>query len=174
MSSVVMGPFGDCKNAILQHIDNVQAAGALVAIHLDSDLIEYCSANSAEFLGIEPTQLLGRKGREWLSTQRSALCAIASPECKLGWRNFAGADPLVVIGHRQGAHMIFEFERATTASQPHWWDHAVRTRFAEQLTAGHTAEDCREFLVRWIFELSGYDRRHDVPLPRRLAWRSSG
>jgi chemotaxis family two-component system sensor kinase Cph1 len=151
------GPFGDCKNAILQHIGTVQAGGTLVAIHADSNLIEYCSANSAEFHGIEPAQLLGQSGSEWLSARWPGLSALASREGKLDWCELGGADPLIVIGHRQGSHLILEFERTGTSPR-HWWNHATRTLFVEHLTAVHTAEHCREFLVRWVFERSGYDR----------------
>jgi len=155
--STALGPFGDCKNDILQHIGNVQANGVLVAIHADNDLIEYASANSAKLLGITPAQLLGQTGGEWLSTAWSSLLALASREGNLEWCDFAGSDPLVVIGHRQGAHRIFEFERAG-ALRSHWWSYAKRTRFVEQLTAVHTAEHCSEFLVGWVYEHSGYDR----------------
>ena len=155
--SATAGPFGDCKNAILQHIGNVQANGVLVAVHSHSNQVEYCSANCAELLGINPAQLLAQTGETWLSTEWTRLSALASREGYLEWCDFAGRDSLVAVGHRQGGHRIFEFERGM-ARPPHWWNHATRTLFVEQLTAVHTAEHCREFLVRWVFEHSGYDR----------------
>jgi light-regulated signal transduction histidine kinase (bacteriophytochrome) len=150
-------PFGDCKNAVLQHLGAVQANGVLVAINSDNSLIEYCSANSAVLLGIEPESLLGRTGAEWLSKAWPRLRALADREGKLEWCEFAGVDPLVAIGHRQGAHRILEFERAV-ASQTGWWNHSGRTRFVEQLTSARTPEHCRELLVDWVYERSGYDR----------------
>ena len=70
---------------------------------------------------------------------------------------FDGNGPLSAIGHRSGAHLIFEFERAGQSS-PHWWNHGKRSRFLEQLTAVRTVEQCRELLARWVFELAGFDR----------------
>ncbi len=150
-------PFGDCKNAPLQHLGDVQSNGVLVAIDLDSNLIEYCSANSAALLGIEPEGLLGRTAASWLSVAWPRLRALADREGKPEWCEFAGVDPLVVIGHRQGAHRILEFERAV-ALHTRWWNHSARTRFVEQLTSARTTERCRELLVDWVYERSGYDR----------------
>ena len=151
------GPFGDCKNAVLQHLGDVQSNGVLVAIDSDSNRIKYCSANSGVLLGIEPEGLLGRTGAEWLSVAWPRLHALADREGKPEWCDFAGVDPLVLIGHRQGMHRIFEFERAVTSQTP-WWNHAGRTRFLEQLTSAHTTEHCQELLVDWVYERSGYDR----------------
>ena len=154
--STALGPFGDCKNAALQHLGDIQPHGVLIAIHADSKLIEYCSSNAADLLGTGPAQLLGQTGAT-LSGAWSKTWALASREGKLEWGDFAGATPLAVVGHTQGAHRIFEFERAANAPA-NWWNHAERTRFVEQLTAVHTAEQCCEFLVNWVYERSGYDR----------------
>jgi chemotaxis family two-component system sensor kinase Cph1 len=150
-------PYGDCKNAPLHDIGTVKASGVLVAVHAKSQLIEYCSANSAELLGIEATTLLGRTGDEWLSDRWPGLQSLASLEGSLEWQQFPGSEPLVVIGHRWGEHQIFEFERAAT-SHLLWWTSQTRIRFLQQLTSSRTAEQCRELLVSWIFEHSGYDR----------------
>jgi len=155
--NTVQGPFGDCKNAVLQSMDNVQSNGVLVAINSMSDRIEYCSANAAEVLGIEPAQLLGKTGPEWLAAMWPSLSVLTSGEGSLECCDFPGRDPVTVVGHKQGAHRILEFEHGWT-SRKHWWNHALRTRFLEQLTTVHTAEQCREFLVGWVFEHSGYDR----------------
>jgi diguanylate cyclase (GGDEF)-like protein len=155
--NTVQGPFGDCKNAILQSIGNVQSNGLLVAINSASDRIEYCSANSAEVLGIEPAQLLGKTGPEWLASTWPGLSLLASGDGSLEWSDFPGRHPVTVVGHKQGAHRILEFERGWS-TRKHWWNHASRTRFVEQLTTVHTTEQCREFLVAWVFEHSGYDR----------------
>ena len=45
--SAEQGPFGDCKNAVLQHLGDVQTYGVLIAVHSYTNLIEYCSSNSA-------------------------------------------------------------------------------------------------------------------------------
>ena len=151
------GPFGDCKNAILQNLGDVQAHGVLVAVDAESNRIEYCSANSADLLGTEPADLLGHRGLDWLPANWSGLSALANREGIPDFCDFAGSNPLIVVGHRQGAHLIFEFERAG-AGPGHWWNHAARTRFVTQLSAVHTIEQCREFLVNQVFERSGYDR----------------
>ena len=130
--STALGPFGDCKNAALQHLGDVQSHGALIAVNSDGSLIEYCSANAADLLGVGPAQLLGEEGAA-LSVAWPNVWALAGGEGKIEWGDFAGAIPLVAVGHRQGAHRIFEFERACAHS--HWWNHAGRTRFVEQLTA---------------------------------------
>jgi two-component system, chemotaxis family, sensor kinase Cph1 len=155
--NTVQGPFGDCKNAILQSLGNAQSTGVLVAINSASDLIEYCSANSAEVLGIEPAHLLGKTGPEWLAKMWPSLSVLAGGEGSLEWADFPGRESVTVVGHKQGAHRILEFERARTTPR-HWWNHASRTRLVEQLTMVHTAEHCRDVLVGWVFEHSGYDR----------------
>jgi diguanylate cyclase (GGDEF)-like protein len=151
------GPFGDCKNAVLQNIGEIQEIGALVAVHADSDLIEYCSANSASLLGKAPDQLLGQCGSDWLSTEWLEFKELTGQEGHREWRNFTGVVPLDAIAHRQGAHRIFEFERGGR-SQHHWWNHSTRADFVEQLTNVQTVERCREFLVDWVYQRSGYDR----------------
>jgi chemotaxis family two-component system sensor kinase Cph1 len=164
----------DCKTAALQYLSDVQANGALVAIHGESHLIEYCSANVKEFLGVGPEQLLGKTGAEGLGAVWPQLSTLAKGEGRLEWCELADGDPLVVIGHKQGEHRIFEFERRKGSerkeferpegveraknSQRHWWNHSARTRFVEELTGAHTVERCRELLVDWVFERSGYDR----------------
>jgi diguanylate cyclase (GGDEF)-like protein len=153
--STALGTFGDCKNSEVQYLGDVQSHGALIAANSEANLIEYCSANTADLLGIGPARLLGQTGAA-LSGAWPNLWALAGGEGKLEWGNVAGAVPLVAMGHTQGAHRIFEFERAHVSS--HWWNHSGRTRFVEQLTAVRTAERCREFLANWVYERSGYDR----------------
>ena len=151
------GTLGDCKNAILQNLGEVQANGVLVAVHAESNRIEYCSANSAELLGTDAVSLLGQTGDAWLQAHWPELYALATREGVPGWCDFAGREPLVVAGHRQGSHRIFEFERAS-AVQNHWWNYAARISFVTQLSAAHSVEQCRDFLVNQVFERSGYDR----------------
>jgi chemotaxis family two-component system sensor kinase Cph1 len=150
-------PYEDCKNATLHDTGTVTASGVLVAVHPKSQLIEYCSGNSVELLGIEATILLGQTGGEWLSGRWPGVQSLASLEGSLEWQQFPGSEPLVVIGHRWGEHQIFEFERATT-SHLSWWNSQTRIRFLQQLTSSRTVEQCRELLVSWVFEHSGYDR----------------
>ncbi len=161
--SAALGPYGDCKNAALQHLGSVQSHGALIAVHEESKLIEYCSTNAADLLGVGPAQLLGQMGETLLGGWPD-IWALASEEGRLEWGGIAGAVPLWVVGHRQGTHRIFEFERTADLSSQswnqsgHWWNHPGRTRFVEQLSAVSTAADCREFLANWIYERGGYDR----------------
>ena len=154
-----------CKTASLQDISSVQSGGVLVAVHADTDLVEYCSANSAELLGIEPEQLLGQTGSKWMQARWPDLLAITSSEGILEWCQFGGSVPLAVVGHRLGAHRILEFEPARISTR-HWWNHSARTRFVEQLTKIHSVENCREFLLGWVSEYSGFDRvmlYHSLP-----------
>jgi len=101
--NTVQGPFGDCKNAILQSLGNAQSTGVLVAINSASDLIEYCSANSAEVLEIEPAHLLGKTGPEWLAKMWPSLSVLAGGEGSLEWGDFPGRESVTVVGHKQGA-----------------------------------------------------------------------
>ncbi|MEO8660394.1 MAG: EAL domain-containing protein [Bryobacteraceae bacterium] len=150
-------PFGDCGTAILHSIGSVQSHGVLVAIQAESQVVEYCSANSAGLLGIEAPKLLGQTGVQWQADRWPGLATLAGREGILEWAEIGGTEPLVVVGHRCGPHLILEFERRGVGS-PHWWNHAARTAFLAQLTAVHTAEQCREFLVNQVFTQSGYDR----------------
>jgi len=81
--NAALGPFGDCKNAALQHLGDVQANGVLVAVNSENNLIEYCSANSAELLGSTPTQLLGKTGDDGLKAEWPLLSALANGEGKV-------------------------------------------------------------------------------------------
>ena len=155
--NAALGPFGDCKNAALQHLGDVQANGVLVAVNSENNLIEYCSANSTDLLGSTPTQLLGKTGDDGFKAEWPRLSALANGVGKHEWGDFGSTHSTVVIGHRQGSHRLFEFEPAKT-SPKHWWNHSKRTQFMEELTSVHTAEHCRKFLVDWVFEHSGYDR----------------
>ncbi len=147
----------NCKNSLLHNIGEVQSHGALIAVNSETNRIEYCSANAGGLLGISPSELLGQTGQEWLVARWPDLAAVARAEGHLQWTGFEGSEPLVAVGHRRGPHLIFEFEKAEL-SPSHWWNHAERTRSLEQLTSVHTAEQCYEFLVRRIFDHSGYDR----------------
>lgn len=153
-----LAPVQDCKTAALQYLSDVQANGALVALHCESNLIEYCSANTAEFLGVAPEHLLGKTAAEGLREMWPHLSTLIHGEGKPEWMEWTGGDhPLIVIGHKQGAHRIFEFERATRSPR-HWWSHSTRTKFVQELTVAHTLEQCRELLTDWVFTHSGFDR----------------
>ncbi len=150
-------PFGNCKTALLHDLRNIQSTGALVAVHSDTHVIEYCSANAGALLGIEPSALFGRTAADALAGAWTSLSSLAPIEGHLQFRDYAAPEPLIVIGHRCGAHRIFEFEPAGRSSQ-HWWTHARRILFVEQLTAARTVEQCLELLTNAVFERSGYDR----------------
>ena len=156
-------PEPDCKTAALQYLSEVQANGALVAMHGESQVVEYCSENVAALLGVGLERLLGRTGAEGLAAWWPRLSTLVKGEGRLEWCALEGGEGLVAIGHKQGAHWIFEFKRAkefgaARGSQRHWWNHTARTRFVEELTGAHTVERCRELLVDWVFEHAGYDR----------------
>ena len=73
-------PFGDCKHAALQHMGSIQAHGSLLAIHAESQHIEYCSANSAGLLGIEAEELCGQTGTQWFADRWPAMLRLASQD----------------------------------------------------------------------------------------------
>ena len=150
-------PFGNCKDAALQYLGSIQANGVLVAVHSRSHVVEYCSANSAELLGIGPTELLGRTGVQWLGNCWPAMPDMVNEDGILDSHRFVDSENLVVTGHRSGSHLIFEFEPAENPTSD-WWTHANRTRFLQQLNGCYTVEQCNEFLALQVFELSGFDR----------------
>ncbi len=156
MSTIFSGS-SDCKTAALHNMRTVQGTGVLIAVNAETQVIEYCSANFSELLGLAPAGLLGKTGAECWGDQWPALAGCAQREGALQFRDMPGPVPLSVTGHRRGAHHILEWEPGHSPER-HWWDHSSRTRFLEALTKVHTVEQCREFLVRWVAERSGYDR----------------
>lgn len=152
-------PFGNCKTAALHQSTMIQSFGALVAIHVESQVIEYCSSNIGDLLGREPADLLGQTAVAWLGKAWSGIARLASLEGRIQVAAFAGPArcALSVAGHRRGSHLLLEFEPTLPATVD-FWDHAKRSEFLEQLTVVRTVEQCYQFVVRWVFESTGYDR----------------
>lgn len=150
-------PYGDCVNDPLHQTGSIQSNGALLALDASTHQIEYCSANTAAILGVEPSVVLGQNGRQCFALRWPEMLQLALERGiqKLGPGPFP--KPLNVVAYQQGNYLIFELEVVTDAG-PHWWNYAERVLFLGEMAEARTLEECRSLIVRWLFVRSGFDR----------------
>ncbi len=136
---------------------HIQPCGALLAVHTSHNRIVYCSANSADVLGMQPEDLLGRDAESLFSSRWPEMLQLALKTGMLLLPTGIFPVPLNVVAHQQDDHLIFEFEVASGTTS-HWWNYSKRIVFLAELEEARTLDQCRNLLVRWMFNRSGFDR----------------
>lgn len=117
-------PFGNCSKAILKLANSIQSIGVLVSIEAYSQIINICSENALEYLGISHNEILGQPataifGKEWIKLVK---LASLDGRCQAGEYTSRLGAKLSVVGHRKEDQYILEFENKKTEDFISWND----------------------------------------------------
>lgn len=157
-----------CDQEPIHLIGAVQPHGALIAVGEKSLVIEFVSANTAEFLGYAPEEILGRKLAEVIGkTNANQIPGIplepSIPELLKPWFiSFTGPDNTKIkaecLPHRNGGHIILEFMHPEPTPAPVWEDELLRRGFISELIKPGGLTELADASARIIRDVTGFDR----------------
>ena len=142
----------------------VQPVGCLISLSAETNVISYASENCAAFLGLSPSELLGRKAREVLPGElwhgvRNAVSrtSIASETISAGAHDL-GDQRCVARVHQSGDQHVVEIEPDTDIGLEGPAALQTLSYLMGQIQACGTQERLFELTVELLQHLSGYDR----------------
>lgn len=153
-------PADNCKTAELQLIDRVQSCGALVAIDKRTKCICACSANTEEFAGKRPDELLGQDFRALFQADQVPTLFLAAdiagqhfPHVQRAQLN--GRDAMLA-SHSVGDRTVVEIE--TYQATPRQFEFADRITYLHALAETATAEAAAAVLMNSLALATQFDR----------------
>jgi chemotaxis family two-component system sensor kinase Cph1 len=153
-------PVDNCKTAELQFIDRVQSFGALVAVDKRTKCICACSANTEEFTGKRPDELLGQDWRALFQADQLPTLFMAAD---IGGQHFPhiqraelnGRDAMLA-SHSVGDRTLVEIE--AYRAEPEQFEFAGRIGYLHALAETATAEDAAGVLMNSLAQILQFDR----------------
>jgi len=153
-------PVDNCKTAELQLIDRVQSFGALVAVDKRTKCICACSANTEEFAGKRPEELLGLDWRALFQAGQVPTLFMAPdiagqhfPHIQRAELN--GRDALLA-SHSVGDRTLVEIE--AYGAEPEPFEFAERIAYLHALAETATAEAAAAVLMHSLARMTEFDR----------------
>ncbi|MBK5938232.1 GAF domain-containing protein [Halochromatium roseum] len=158
MSELQQAQLNECERERLANSGLIQPQGALLFIDKKSGLIRYASANSADWLGMEPSELLEQDGHQWLDENLPELDTLprnAGKRVQLSNALDLGCGELDLVISPNSAGWLLEFEPAIDATED-----LERYRLQRPPAPIDAAklEQLQQALVDSIRALTGYER----------------
>jgi light-regulated signal transduction histidine kinase (bacteriophytochrome) len=158
MSEIQQAQLDACERERLANSGLIQPQGALLFIDKKSGLIRYASANSEQWLGAEPSELLEQDGRQWLDDNLPELEALprnAGKRVHLSNALDLGCGELDLVISPNSAGWLLEFEPVIEAAED-----PERYRLQRPTAPIDAAklEQLQQALVDSIRALTGYER----------------
>lgn len=157
-----------CDQEPIHLIGAVQPHGTLLAINEATQIIEYASANTEGFFGVETGKLLGRRlsfllGEENASALPDLAHAPGTPELLKPWFiTFKGPDGAPIkaecLPHRSNDHIVLEFVRSEPAPATIWEDEMLRRGIITKLVQPDAMEELANVSATMIRDVTGFDR----------------
>lgn len=157
-----------CDREPIHLIGAVQPHGALVAFEFESQKITYASANTEEFVGRPPQDLLGKPiadliGAENVAQMPEFPSETTTPELLKPWfimlKGTDGSAPRAeCLPHRNKDHIILEFMQPQTAPATVWEDELLRREIISELIKPEALSELAEVSARIIRDITGFDR----------------
>ncbi|WP_417583570.1 HWE histidine kinase domain-containing protein [Pelagibacterium sp.] len=152
----------NCDREPIHRLGRIQGFGFLVAVSFDW-IVQYVSANSAEWLGVDADAAIGRPlgnfaDAEFLHTIRNHVQHLTGPddvERVFGVRLTAGGQNCDTAVHVSGSLIIIECEPARPGGEDN--DSMVR-RIVQRLQAAETVERLCKTGASLVQALTGFDR----------------
>ncbi|MCE7054497.1 ATP-binding protein [Algoriphagus sp. AGSA1] len=152
----------NCEQEPIHIPGSIQPHGFLIGIISDSFLIDYCSANTEQFLGVSYTQLLGRDfGEVFGDLSKDSLMDYIAQDRMLSSLllkiQLMGRDFLCTV-HKSGSIYILEGEPVSIFSQKanEVYDHT--SQFLSYMHTTQSLQDLCSLVARGTREITGYDR----------------
>ncbi|MDA8585546.1 ATP-binding protein [Rhodobacteraceae bacterium] len=157
-----------CDQEPIHLIGAVQPHGALIAIDYSTHDISYVSANTQEFVGHAPEELLGKPLAFLIGAQNVAEMPAFPPEMKTPelltpwFIAFAGHDGQAInaecLPHRNKDHIILEFLQTQAAPATIWEDELLRRELISELIKPDALSELADVSARIIRDVTGFDR----------------
>lgn len=151
--------YGDCKNALLYDILELQGYGSLLGVDKRSRQICACSDNIDEFLDKKPDQILGRPWSEVLPPDAVSAMFVSDEEDLTSARvikaRIAGRD-LLLSNHLQGNVCVVEIEPDKRHIETLSFND--RCAFLKSLSRQGEADDAAGSLTEEIAKIIDFDR----------------
>tara|TARA_R110002020_G_scaffold176756_5_gene369210 strand:+ start:4935 stop:7217 length:2283 start_codon:yes stop_codon:yes gene_type:complete len=157
-----------CDREPIHLIGRVQPHGALIAMDAETFIMEFASANTAEFVGAPPEQILGRPLADLIGQDNAARLPDfplepMTPELLKPWFiTFPALDGTSIdvecLPHRNGDHIILEFLHPEKGPAPVWEDEYLRRGYISELIKPDALRELADASARIIREVTGFDR----------------
>ncbi|WP_439489232.1 ATP-binding protein [Algoriphagus sp.] len=152
----------NCEQEPIHIPGSIQPHGFLIGLKAGSFIIDYCSANTTQFLGLSHTQLLGQEFGAVFGNESKELFIdyiaqdrmLSSLLLKI---QLMERDFLCTV-HQSGSIFILEGEPVNTSSQKanEVYDHT--SQFLSYMHTTHSLQDLCSLVARGTREITGYDR----------------
>ncbi|NUY82135.1 GAF domain-containing protein [Flavobacterium sp. MAH-1] len=150
----------NCEHEPIHIPGSIQPHGFLLGLKTGTWLIDFCSANTSDYIGISHTELLGRTfatafgdEREHLFKEYISHALVTAPlKLELFGRNFN------CTIHISGAHYILEAEPLTHVSAPLSSIYDQTSQFLAYMNETHTLKELCQLVADGTREITGYDR----------------
>lgn len=157
-----------CDREPIHLIGAVQPHGALVAFEFDSHVITYASANTLQFVGHPPEDILGKPISRLIGSRNEQQlpafpAETTTPELLKPWFiRLMGADGVAIqaecLPHRNKNHIILEFLEPQSAPATVWEDELLRRELISELIKPEALNELAEVSARLIRDATGFDR----------------
>jgi len=157
-----------CDQEPIHLIGAVQPHGALVAFEVDSHLIAFASANTQDFIGFAPDEILGKPVATLIGAHNAAElpsfpAETTMPELLKPWFiAFAGSDGTMIkaecLPHRNKGHIILEFMQSEAAPATVWEDELLRREIISEMIKPDALNELADVSARIIRDVTGFDR----------------
>lgn len=157
-----------CDQEPIHLIGAVQPHGALIAFEIDTHRIAYASANTQDFIGFAPDEILGKPvvtliGAHNIAELPSFPAETTMPELLKPWFvEFAGSDGTMIkaecLPHRNKGHIILEFMQPQTAPATVWEDELLRREIIAEMIKPDALSELADVSARIIRDVTGFDR----------------
>ncbi len=152
----------NCEHEPIHIPGSIQPHGFLIGIHPQSHLIDFCSANTEEYLGLSHMQILGKEfgsvfGAESANMFRqyignNLILSAAPLKIVLDGKNFQCSI------HHNGQRYILEAEPAEIHSNKLNDVYSQTVQFVSYMNNSSTLKDLCELVAKGTREVTGYDR----------------
>ena len=157
-----------CDQEPIHLIGAVQPHGCLLAVDHESQIIEYASQNTAQFLGSEPNALLGQSlsvaiGQPNVAALYQLPLQPTSPELLRPWFiSFNRPDGTVgtveCMPHQSGRHIVLEFLQDDATPAPVWEEEISRRAVISELVKPGGLSELAKASAKMIRDVTGFDR----------------
>jgi len=152
----------NCEQEPIHIPGSIQPHGFLMGLKADTFTIDFCSANTTEFIGLAHTSLLGNTfesifGKESLGKLKAYIEKDLMLSSSLLKENFLGKDFVCTV-HKDDDIYILEAEPVTEEHTEASMAYDQTSQFLGYMHDTHTLKELCQLVARGTREITGYDR----------------
>ncbi|MFP9098339.1 ATP-binding protein [Flavobacterium sp. RHBU_24] len=153
----------NCEQEAIHIPGSIQPHGFLLGLKEDALLIDYCSANTAEYLSLFHSQLLGKKFEDVFGSEAAdALTGYVAKGLMLSSTllrlTLAGVDFLCTLHKNDNGIYILECEPVSLDSKPAHEVYDQTSQFLGYMHETHTLKELCQLVAKGTRKITGYDR----------------